>query len=341
MRAVGHLRVEDVLRVPHARGVVLVFPGDPEDGLFVALGLRDALEHEASMRTDFAARMSIHLETGAHRGRRRAGGGAHGGRAARLGRDAGADHLQPFLLRGRVLAERGAQGAAPSARAAAHGRGQGARRLRARLARLARGGGHLANRPHAGRRGRRGRPPPVLQPIPLVTPIDAPPPAPPPAMAAPVVVTGGWVAGALEELGAVLARSIGPLAHTLVRRAARATEDPRALVAELAESIRERRRPTQVRGLRPHVDPPLPRGGGAPMTPRPPYTPAARTPRTLPTPPAPPTRRACRIPRAHPSLPSRSMRPHGWRGASAGASPPSSARCWRPRWFRTSDRWPG
>ena len=60
-RAVGHIETEDVLQVSHPRGVVLVFPGDPEDGLFVALGLRDALEHEATTRTDFAARMSVHL----------------------------------------------------------------------------------------------------------------------------------------------------------------------------------------------------------------------------------------------------------------------------------------
>ncbi|HZJ53947.1 MAG TPA: hypothetical protein VFD38_07385, partial [Myxococcaceae bacterium] len=60
-RAVGHLESEDVLCVPHPRGLVLVFPGDPEDGLFVALGLRDALEHEAASRNGFGARMSIHL----------------------------------------------------------------------------------------------------------------------------------------------------------------------------------------------------------------------------------------------------------------------------------------
>src|SRR5262249_34177929 len=54
--------------------------------------------------------------------------------------------------------------------------------------------------------------PPPMQPIPLVTPVEAPPEAPPPPPPAPVIVTGGWVAGALEELGGVLARSIGPLA---------------------------------------------------------------------------------------------------------------------------------
>src|SRR5215813_7400408 len=60
-RAVGHLDPDDVLSVKHPRGLVLVFPGDPEDGLFVALGLRDSLEHEASTRSGFGARMSIHL----------------------------------------------------------------------------------------------------------------------------------------------------------------------------------------------------------------------------------------------------------------------------------------
>src|SRR4029079_4338949 len=60
-RAVARIASADVLQVCHPRVVVLVFPGDPEDGLFVALGLRDALEHEATTRTDFAARMSVHL----------------------------------------------------------------------------------------------------------------------------------------------------------------------------------------------------------------------------------------------------------------------------------------
>src|SRR5262249_42685127 len=60
-RAVGHLDPEDVLSVKHPRGLRLVFPGDPEDGLFVALGLRDSLEHEASVRPDLGARMAVHL----------------------------------------------------------------------------------------------------------------------------------------------------------------------------------------------------------------------------------------------------------------------------------------
>src|SRR5262249_42519319 len=60
-RAVGHLETDDVLSVAHPRGLVLVFPGDPEDGLFVALGLRDSLEHEASHRAELGARMAVHL----------------------------------------------------------------------------------------------------------------------------------------------------------------------------------------------------------------------------------------------------------------------------------------
>src|SRR5262249_61624063 len=71
---------------------------------------------------------------------------------------------------------------------------------------------------------------PAVAPIPLVTPIEpqpaAPPvaaPAPPPPAPVPNIVTGGWVAGALEELSAVLARSNGPPASTPVRRARRRT----------------------------------------------------------------------------------------------------------------------
>src|SRR5262249_14398865 len=65
---------------------------------------------------------------------------------------------------------------------------------------------------------------PPIEPQPAVPAVAAPPP-PAPAAPSPAIVTGGWVAGALEELAAVLARSIGPLATTLVRRAARATQD--------------------------------------------------------------------------------------------------------------------
>ena len=156
-RAVGHLESEDVLRVPHARGVVLVFPGDPEDGLFVALGLRDTLEHEASTRTGFAARMSIHL------GPVRIVEGVAQGEGPTVGAQ-----LASVATPGQILSSRSffevVSSLSAEHKALLHplGRrrtaeGKEARRLRARLARRARGGGHLAHRPHASRRGGRRR----------------------------------------------------------------------------------------------------------------------------------------------------------------------------------------
>jgi hypothetical protein len=155
-----------------------------------------------------------------------------------------------------------------------------------------------------------------MQPIPLVTPVEAPPVEPVPAPPPPVIVTGGWVAGALEELGAVLARSIGPLAHTLVRRAARATQDPRALVAELAESIEngdDRRKfedfaRTWIRRSR--------AVGGTPATPGPPYTPGAPyTPGGVPYTPGAPYTPVTPLPHQQQHAPSRVM----GRGGAGGA----------------------
>ncbi|HET9037246.1 MAG TPA: hypothetical protein VFN45_13610, partial [Myxococcaceae bacterium] len=273
-RAVGHLESEDVVSVSHPRGLVLVFLGDPEDGLFVALGLRDALDHEAAGRTDFGVRMSIHLGPV-----RIVEGVAHG-----EGPTVGAQ-LAGVAAPGQILASRSFYEVVSSLsaehkallhpvgrRRTAEGKEVDVYELGSHVEREVEVTWPTVRTPPAGVAV--AGPPPVLQPIPLVTPVEAPPAAPPPPPApAPVIVTGGWVAGALEELGAVLARSIGPLAHTLVRRAARATQDPRALVAELAESIEngdDRRKfedfgRTWIRRSR--------AVGGTPATPRPPYTP--------------------------------------------------------------------
>ncbi|MGZ6079887.1 MAG: hypothetical protein ACXWK4_03670 [Myxococcaceae bacterium] len=274
-RAIGHLEAGDVLTVPHPRGLVLVFPGDPEDGLFVALGLRDALEHEASTRTGFGARMAVHL------GPVRIVDGVAQGEGPTVGAQLASVGTPGQIVSSRSFFE------VVSSLSAEHrgllhplGRKRTADGKELDVYEL---GSHVEREVEvtwpAGRTpvpGASAAPP--VHPIPLVTPVESvpspPPPSPAPA-AAPVIVTGGWVAGALEELGAFLARSIGPLAHTLVRRAARATEDPRSLVAELAESIEngdDRRKfedfarswTRRSRAI-----------GGVPATPGPPYTPGA------------------------------------------------------------------
>jgi len=310
-RAVGHIETEDVLQVSHPRGVVLVFPGDPEDGLFVALGLRDALEHEATTRTDFAARMSVHL------GPVRIVNGVAQGEGPTVGAQ-----LASVATAGQILSSRSFFEVVSSLsaehkgllhplgrRRTAEGKELDVYELGPHVQREAELTWPTGRTPAAGVAAVPA--PPVLQPIPLVTPIDPLPP-PPPAVAAPVIVTGGWVAGALEELGSLLARSIGPLAHTLVRRAARATEDPRALVAELAESSR-----TATTGASSRISPE--RGSAAPARwaarRRRPVRRTRQGPRTrraLPTPPARRTRLGSPMVRERRSRLFRSStRPHG------------------------------
>src|SRR5512144_364638 len=204
-RAVGHLESEDVLSVPHPRGLVLVFPGGPEAGLFVALGLRDALEHEASTRTGFGARMSIHLGPV-----RIVQGVAHG-----EGPTVGAQ-LASVATPGQILSSRSffevVSSLSAEHKALLHPLGR-RRTPEGKEVDVYELGSHVEREVEVtwptGKTPAAGVPavaPPVLQPIPLVTPVESSPPPPAPVPAAPVIVTGGWVAGALEELGAVLAR---------------------------------------------------------------------------------------------------------------------------------------
>ena len=280
-RTVGHLDPEECLQLPHPRGAVLIFPGDPEDALFVALGLRDALEHESSTRPSFHARLAVHP------GPARVVDGSPQGEGPTV-----AGHLASVAAAGQIVTSRSFYEVISSLSAEHRAllRGLGKRRtpdnreidvyeLGASPKRVVETTWPAGKTPAAGT--------PAAPPIPLVTPIEpqpaAPavsaPPPPPPAAPSPAIVTGGWVAGALDELAAVLARSIGPLASTLVRRAARATQDPRALVAELAESIEngdERRKFEDYgrnwvrRSRAPGTVPPTP---SPPHTPGPPLTP--------------------------------------------------------------------
>ena len=160
-RAVGHLEAEDVISVAHPRGMVLVFPGDPEDGLFVALGLRDALEHEAANRSGFGARMAVHLGPvrivdGVAQGE----GPTVGAQLASVAAPGGVRDLPSrsfYEVVSSLSSEhRGLLHPLGRKRTA---RGQGAGRVRARLARRARGGGHLACWRHASTRGARPLPP--------------------------------------------------------------------------------------------------------------------------------------------------------------------------------------
>lgn len=280
-RSVGHLDAGDCLRVGHPKGEVLIFPGDPEDALFVALGLRDALEHEAATRPGFQARMAVHL------GPVRLVEGLAEGEGATV-----AAQLASVAAPGQILTSRSFFEVVSSMSLDHRAllRALGRRRTHdGRELDVYELGGTPLRQPEttwpAGRTPAAGMP--AVHPIPLVTPVEPPPPAAP--APAPAIVTGGWVAGALEELSAVLAKNIGPLASTLVRRASRKTEDPRALIAELAEAIDNdaerhrfedfgrawvrRSRALGAPGGTPHP-PPTPGGGPGPATPRtPPGTP--------------------------------------------------------------------
>jgi hypothetical protein len=279
-RSVGHLDGGDCLRVGHPSGEVLIFPGDPEDALFVALALRDALEHEAATQPGFGARMGVHL------GPVRLVEGSAQGEGATV-----VTQLASIAAPGQILTSRSFFEVVSSMSVDHRAllRALGRRRTHdGRELDVYELGGTPQVQPEttwpAGRTPAAGTP--AVHPIPLVMPVEAPAPAAP----AQAWVTGGWATGALEELTAVLAKAIGPLASTLVRRASRKTEDPRALIAELAEAIDNdtdrhrfedfgrawvrRSRAVGAPGGTPHP-PATPGGGHGPMTPRtPPGVPA-------------------------------------------------------------------
>ena len=183
-RAVGHLETEDVLSVPHPRGMVLVFPGDPEDGLFVALGLRDTLEHEASTRSGFGARMSIHL------GPVRIVEGVAQGEGPTVGAQ-----LASVATPGQIVASRSffevVSSLSAEHRALLHPLGR-RRTAEGREVDVYELGSHVERQVETTWPTGRTPPagvaavaPPPMQPIPLVTPIEAPPVVPAPVPAPP------------------------------------------------------------------------------------------------------------------------------------------------------------
>src|SRR5262249_11463073 len=271
-RAVGHLDPEDVLSVKHPRGLVLVFPGDPEDGLFVALGLRDSLEHEASVRPDLGARMAVHLGPV-----RIVDGVAHGGGptvAAQLASVATAGQILSSRSFFEVLSSLSAEH-----KALLHPLGR-RKTPEGREVDVYELGPPIEREAEVTWPGRTPAPgvaaAPPMQPIPLVTPVEAPAPPPepvaPPPSPAPVIVTGGGAAGGPGGAGASVGKSLGRPAHPRARRAGGAPQDPRALTAELAESIEngDDRRKFEAFG-RTWIRRSRAVGG----TPAPPYTPGA------------------------------------------------------------------
>src|SRR5271165_1702444 len=60
-RTVGHLADTERILLDTGHGAVLCFPGDPEDAIFVAIGIRDSLQHEAGNFPDVQVRLGVNL----------------------------------------------------------------------------------------------------------------------------------------------------------------------------------------------------------------------------------------------------------------------------------------
>src|SRR5271169_871979 len=60
-RTVGHLADTERLLLDTGQGAVLCFPGDPEDAVFVAIGIRDSLQQEVANFPDLKVRLGVNL----------------------------------------------------------------------------------------------------------------------------------------------------------------------------------------------------------------------------------------------------------------------------------------
>lgn len=237
-RTVGHLPVTDRILLDTGHGAVVCFPGDPEDALFVAIGIRDSLQQETASFPDLQVRLGVNLgpvkvleEAPGHT--QLLGEGMHG-----------AEALLSFASPSQILASRSffelVSSLSDEYRELFHH--HGARRLPGSrdvdLYELAPVGGSRALSDTTWPAG--ATPPPVAAPAPAM-PMGAPAPAaaaPAPAAAPPPPTPGtGWRREALDELSAALAKAMGPLAPVLVKRSAKTTEDPRVLCDLLAEAL--------------------------------------------------------------------------------------------------------
>ncbi len=229
-RTVGHLADTERILLDTGNGAVLCFPGDPEDAIFVAIGIRDSLQQETASFPDLQARLGVNLgpvkvveEAPGHT--QLLGEGLHG-----------AEALLGFAAPSQILASRSffelVSSLSGEYRELFHHRG--GRRPGAREAdffELAPVAGPLATADMTWPAG--ATPPPGAAPLPPAPVASPAAPAPP----APTPPSGGWHPEALAELTAALARAMGPLAPVLIKRSVQKTEDARALCDLLAEAI--------------------------------------------------------------------------------------------------------
>ena len=238
-RTVGHLPAQDRILLDTGHGAVVCFPGDPEDAVFVAIGIRDSLQQEMAAFPQLETRLGVNLgpvkvvEQGPGE-TQLLGEGMHG-----------AEAMLDFAAPSQILVSRSFYELVSSLSDEYRELFQhhGTRRLSGSrdvdLYELAPvGGARMLNEPTwpAGKTPQAPAAPAHPAPrAPAVAAEPAPAPAPPPGPLA--TPSSGWHPEALAELSTALAKALGPLAPMLVKRTAKQTEDPRALCDQLADSI--------------------------------------------------------------------------------------------------------
>ena len=233
-RTVGHLPVTERILLDTGNGAVVCFPGDPEDAVFVAIGIRDSLQQETASFPDLQVRLGVNLgpvkvleEAPGHT--QLLGEGMHG-----------AEALLSFAAPSQILASRSffelVSSLSDEYRELFHH--HGARRLPGArdmdLYELAPVGGARGMVDSTWPAGSTPRPPPVAVHASPPAPVAAAPVA---AAAAPPTPSAGWRPEALTELSGALAKAMGPLAPMLVKRSAQQTQDPRTLCDLLADAL--------------------------------------------------------------------------------------------------------
>jgi hypothetical protein len=233
-RTVGHLPATERILLDTGNGAVVCFPGDPEDAVFVAIGIRDSLQQETATFPDLQVRLGVNLgpvkvleEAPGHT--QLLGEGMYG-----------AEALLSFAAPSQILASRSffelVSSLSDEYRELFHHHGArhlpGARDVD--LYELAPVGGARAGVDSTWPAGSTPRPPPVAAPVAPPAPVAV---APGPAAAAKPTPSAGWQQEALTELSGALAKAMGPLAPVLVKRSAQQTQDPRTLCDLLADGV--------------------------------------------------------------------------------------------------------
>ncbi|HMK73057.1 MAG TPA: hypothetical protein VK454_06940, partial [Myxococcaceae bacterium] len=215
-RTVGHLPSQDRILLDTGHGAVVCFPGDPEDAVFVAIGIRDSLLQEMTAFPQLETRLGVNLgpvkvvEQGPGE-TQLLGEGMHG-----------AEAMLDFAAPTQILVSRSfyelVSSLSEEYRELFHHHGtrrlSGARDVD--LYELAPvGGARTMNEPTwpAGKTPpAQAGPPPAPPRAQAPAPAPAPPPAPAPSPGPLATPSSGWSPEALADLSTALAKALGPLA---------------------------------------------------------------------------------------------------------------------------------